>query len=437
VRFEGRGGEVRLDPAVLAEAHSALLHLVRNAVAHGIEPAADRRAAGKPAEGRVVVQVTGRAGRVTFSCADDGHGFDLDEARHMAHRMGLTVAPGRDGQQQLVNLLLQGGVSTAASVTELSGRGIGMDVVRDVAERLGGDLAVQTQPGHGATVELVVPLSLSSLDALLLDTAGLVAAVPVEAVRRSTRLHPHEVTATGGANIVHDGQVVPLLSLATALTPAGGPQRALAGATTAVVVASATGTVAVEVDRLLGVDTVVVAPLPGLAPASTAVAGVWLDGEGNPRVVLDPDGLVSAARAMDGAASAGRAVGGVAAARHRVLVVDDSLTTRTLERSILESAGYDVDVAASGEEALDKARTRRYALFLVDIEMPGMDGFTLVERTRVDPDLRDVPAILVSSRASFEDRRRGQQVGACLHVDKSEFDQNELLESIARLLGPT
>jgi two-component system chemotaxis sensor kinase CheA len=186
---------------------------------------------------------------------------------------------------------------------------------------------------------------------------------------------------------------------------------------------------AVGVDRLLGTANVVVRPLPDLAPASRIVAGASLDADGNAQVVLDPDGLVlEAGRAAGAEEQSGNA-------RLPLLVVDDSLTTRMLVRSILESAGFDVDVATSGEEALDMARLRRYAIFLVDVEMPGMDGFAFVDHTRADPALRHTPAILVTSRTSPEDRRRGQEVGAQGYVVKSEFDQVEFLRRVRDLAG--
>jgi two-component system chemotaxis sensor kinase CheA len=196
-----------------------------------------------------------------------------------------------------------------------------------------------------------------------------------------------------------------------------------------VVVRGSSGVAVVGVDRLLGTASVVLRSLPELAPSSAIVAGASLDAEGRPRLVLDPDALVLAAGQR---VTAERATD---VQRAPILVIDDSLTTRMLERSILESAGYEVDIATSGEEAFEKARRTRYALFLVDIEMPGMDGFTFIERTRADPALRDIPAILVSSRASPEDRRRGDEVGALDYMVKSEFDQGALLARIRGQLG--
>jgi two-component system chemotaxis sensor kinase CheA len=431
VHFEGRGGDLRLDPQVLTLANNALLHVVRNAVAHGIEPDADRFAAGKPVEGRVIVEVERRGRYVAFRCTDDGRGFDLVAVRRTAEAKGLLMRGGTPPDEQtLVELVLRGGISTSPTVTEVAGRGIGLDVARDVADQLGGEVSVRTEAGRGAVIELVLPLALMSLHGLIVEAAGTIATVPLDAVRTCVRLLPEQATAAAvTGKMAHDGVAVPFLSLARALyagttVPDGG------GPTVAVIVGHDGEAVAVGVDRLAGTSTLVVRPLPDLAPAAPVIGGVSMDLDGNPRLVLDAQGLVAETLRLGG--------GGAAPAepvrRLPILVVDDSLTTRMLERSILESAGYEVDLAASGEEGLDMARSRRYGLYLTDIDMPGIDGFTFVSETRADPELSEVPAILVSSRASAEDRQRGAAVGASAYVVKGEFNQEELLAHIRRLV---
>jgi two-component system chemotaxis sensor kinase CheA len=429
VSFEARGNDVRLDAHVLGAVQGALLQVVRNAVAHGIEAPAEREAAGKPSEGRMRVEVASRGRRVVFTCSDDGRGVDIEAVRRAAQRKGLlSAAAQRLGPEELLRLLLRGGISTTGAVTEVSGRGIGLDVVREVAERLGGEVSVRTQAGGGTVVELVVPLSLASLEALGVEAAGTVASIPLDAVRGALRIAPHEVARTAqGESVVHQGRLVPFVSLARVLDARSAPPRA-SQARPAVVVERQSGMAAVGVDRLLGAASVVLKALPELAPASGVVAGTSLDAEGNPQLVLDPEGLIAEAQRAE------HTEDNPQAEPRRLLVIDDSLTTRMLEQSILESAGYDVDVATSGEEALEKARQRRYALFLVDIEMPGMDGFAFIERCRSDPSLRGIPSILVTSRSSAEDRRRGLDVGAQGYVAKSEFDQQALLERIRELV---
>ncbi|HYM71930.1 MAG TPA: response regulator [Stellaceae bacterium] len=429
IAFDARGGDIRLDADVLATAQGALVQLVRNAVAHGIESPAERRIAGKPEAGRIALDISRRGSRIVFACRDDGRGIDIDGVRRAALRRGMTVAAvDRLDARELVHLLLRGGITTAAAISEVAGRGVGLDVVRVAVERLGGTIEVATEPGRGTGFELAVPLSLASIEALIVEAAGIVASIPLDAVRAATLLGPDAVSrGAAGASVLHEAQAIPFLFLAQALDERG---RLPAGRKwPAVIIAASTGLAAIGVDRLHGAARTVVRPLPELAPTKSFIEGAALDAEGNPQLVLSPDGLVEAARRQTPAEPEPAAV------RHPVLVVDDSLTTRMLEQSILESAGYEVDLAVSAEDALEIARRRRYALFLVDVEMPGMTGFEFVERVRADPALHDIPAVLVTSRAAPEDRRRGRDAGAQGYIVKGEFDQAELLTMIRPLVG--
>ncbi|WP_433203977.1 hybrid sensor histidine kinase/response regulator [Dactylosporangium sp. CS-047395] len=435
VQFDSQGGDLRLDPHVLAQAGNALLHVVRNAVSHGVEPEAERVAAGKAAQGRVSVDVRRRGRFAAFRCRDDGRGFDLDAVRRQAERRGLVPAGAEADVRELMRLLMQGGISTSERVTGVSGRGIGLDAVRDVAERLGGDVSVSTEPGRGTTVELVVPLALVSLSGLVVQAGGVLAALPLDAVRTCVLLPAVENAAAAMAGaLAHDGKVLTFLPLSRVL-PADAPNGNPNGGAVAVVLAAGDEVFAVGADRLLGTSTLVVRPLPELAPAAPVVGGVSIDAEGNPRIVLDPAGLAAAAATAGGAHVPVEPEEAAKSELPPILVVDDSLTTRMLERSILESAGYRVELAASAEEGLERARQRPYALFLVDIDMPGLDGFAFVELTRADPQTAATPAILVSSRASAEDRRRGADAGAAAYMVKSAFDQEELLARIRELAG--
>jgi len=228
-----------------------------------------------------------------------------------------------------------------------------------------------------------------------------------------------------GTRVEHEGAVIPFLPLARVL---GRPLPATRRFWSTVIVQAGPRLVAVGADRLGGTSDVVVRPLASWVDAEPAIAGAALDGEGNPRLVLDPAGLLAA---VEGGAAARDE--GPHAPRAPILVVDDSLTTRMLEQHILETAGFEVEVAVSAEEALEKARARRFGLFVVDVEMPGMDGFEFVRVTRTDPRTA-APAILVTSRSAPEDRRRGVDVGASAYIVKGEFDQGRLLETIEELL---
>jgi two-component system chemotaxis sensor kinase CheA len=427
--FDSRGGEVRLDAHVLGVLQSALLQLVRNGVAHGIETAAERKAAGKPEEGCIALGVARFGRRIVFSCSDDGRGVDLDAVRRAARRKGLPSAEIQKlDAAGLLQLLLRGGISTSSAVTEMAGRGIGLDLAREAAERLGGELNISTEANKGTTIELVVPLSVASLDALLVETSDTVTAIPLDMVRYTLRVAASDVVQNAqGQSIVHQGCLIPFVPLSQVLRP-GGTMARYERPWSAVVVQGRESAAAIGVDRLLGTTNIVFRPLPELSPLSTVVAGAWLDAEGNPQLVLEVDGIVDAASQADADDP------GAATPRISILVIDDSLTTRMLEKSILESAGFDVSLATSAEEGLEAARAGHYALFLVDVEMPGMDGFTFVEHVRADPKLGNIPAILITSRASAEDLQRGKDVGAQRYIVKREFDQREFLEHVRQLV---
>jgi len=432
VVLAGKGGDLRLDSHVLGAVQAALIQIVRNAVAHGIEAPDERRRAGKPSAGEIAIAVTRRGPLIAFECRDDGRGLDFEAIRRVALQRGLP--PGEVqalDSEALIRLLLKGGISTARAVTGEAGRGVGLDVVRETADRLGGDLAIRTERGRFTVLTLTVPSTLAAIEALLVavgeDGAEQRLAIPLDAVRATLRLGGGDIArVASGSSVAYDGAAVAFMPLSRALGARAWPATR---SWTAIVIAGADGLAAIGVDRLLGTAQIVTRPLPDGLGASPIVAGARLDPEGNPQLVLDPDGLVAAA--LGGAAG----VPDAPPARKPVLVIDDSLTTRMLEQSILEAAGYQVDTANSAEEGLETARRKAYALFLVDVEMPGMDGFTFVERIRSDPALHHVPAILVTSRAAPEDRRRGRQAGAQGYVVKSEFDQAALLSLIRPLMG--
>ena len=430
VRFEGRGRDVRLDADVLHVVQGALVQAARNAVAHGVEPEADRRAAGKPSYGTVTVEIERRGSRVVFRCRDDGRGIDVPAVRAAAAAHGIAVpeAAALDAAA-LGRLLLTSGISTATAVTTVAGRGIGLDLIREAAARLRGEIRLHTEGGRGVSLEIEVPVSLASIEALVVEVADRTAAIPLDAVRRTIRLTAADIARTAdGEAIAFEGQLVPFVPLARSLRIQA-PTSDAARPWSAVIIERGGARAALGADRLVATETVMLRPLPPDAPADPVVAGASIDAEGKPQVVLSAEAL------LDVVARLSAPPAQAPPAPRPILVIDDSLTTRMLEQSILELAGYEVEVASSAEEGLEKARLRPYALFLVDVEMPGIDGFTFVAQTRADPALQKVPAVLVTSRDAPEDRRRGLEAGASAYIVKSEFDQNELLDRIRRLVA--
>ncbi len=429
VQLETAGGDLRLDADVLATIREALLHLVRNAVAHGIETEQDRISAGKSVCGRIEIRVERRGQRAAFLCRDDGAGFDLGAIRRMAVKIGV-ISPAKAESLVLpeaIDLLQRGGVSTTDTPTEISGRGIGLEIVRAAVNRLKGDITVETASGRGATVEVCVPVSMSAVQSLMLNAGGVAASIPLASVLETTRIEGRDIVRAGDReSMVYRGRMIPFLPLSTVL----GRQSTVTRGDRwpAAIVTSGSRLAAIGVDRLVRTGTILIHALPALAPATALVSGATLDRDGNPELVLDTEGLIEAAyRGLERKP-------GSNTPSEPILVIDDSLTTRMVEQSILESAGYRVEIATSGEEGLEKARAQNHSLFLVDVEMPGIDGFEFVARTRADPVLRATPAILVTSRMSADDRRRGTEAGAYAHIVKSEFDQGSFLQMIHQLV---
>jgi two-component system, chemotaxis family, sensor kinase CheA len=424
VAFAGTGGEIRIDAQVLTTLHGALVQLVKNAVAHGIEPPAARIAAGKPVEGRVALAVELHGSRIAITCQDDGGGIDLEAVRGAAMRRGLAAERARAlDRDQLIGLVLRGGLSTSPEITTISGRGIGLDVVHEAIQVLGGELTVRTG-SDGTAFRLVVPTSVAAISALTLGAGDHIAALPLSAVRRVTRTATATVlSGPDGLSIALDDVAIPFAPLSRLLGAASASAYR-----TIVIVEGSDGLAAIGADHVIGVEDLVVRSLPAAAPIDPIVWGVALDAEGTPRPVLDPTPLVAAVRVLPSS---------TAAAPTRplpVLVVDDSLTTRMLEQSILESAGYEVELATSAEEGLAKLADRSYGLILVDVEMPGMDGFGFITVLRSQPAHAVIPAILVTSRSRPEDFQRGVAVGAQGYVVKGDFDQTRLLDMIRRLV---
>lgn len=432
VDFEAVGGGVRLDGHVLQAVRDCFVHVLRNAVGHGIETAAERAAASKPPRGRVALAVERRGHRVAFICSDDGRGLDVAGIRRVALARGLAEESELNslGLEEAVRLILHGGVSTTGRVTELSGRGVGLDAVRAAAERLKGELRVSSRPGAGATVELIVPVTLSSQTVLTAVVDGQAYGLPLDSIRGVLLIRDADIARSpDGDSAMFQDRSVPLLPLARALKR---PRAAAAGdgAGPALVLEHRGQRAAFSVDSLRGAASVLVRPAPALAAARALVSGVTFDADGHPQLVLDAAALL-AASAERGAAPA------VPSPEKRppVLIIDDSMTTRMLEASILESAGYEVELAVSAEEAMAKSRQSPFSLFLVDVEMPGMNGFEFVAAAAADAALRGIPAILVSSRNAPEDLRRGREAGAKAYMVKSEFNQEALLQTIRGLIG--
>jgi two-component system, chemotaxis family, sensor kinase CheA len=430
VVFRLVGQEVELDRAVAERLKDPLLHLVRNAVDHGIESPAERAAAGKPAAGVITVSAALKGAQVEIAITDDGRGLDRERIREEARARGL---PESVEDRDLLALVFHPGLSTARALTTVSGRGIGLDVVKSQVNALHGTVGLESIAGVGTTFALTVPLTVTLIRALLVEAAGRTFALATTQVMSLRRLIPTEVRNVGGREMLAvTAGLLPLVSLAEALGLPP-PRRDRGQGGFVVLVEAGTSRVAFVVDELRAEQDLVVTGLGRRLRRVPNVAGCALLEDGGIALILSAAELAESAlqaparRLLVPAAGPKRA-------RRRLLVADDSVTTRTLEKAILEEAGYEVRLAADGHQAWRILREEAIDLVVADVEMPGMDGFTLTETLRHAVALPRIPVVLVTSLSSDKDRARGLEVGADAYLVKSGFDRSRLLEAVGQLL---
>lgn len=431
------GGDIEIDRRILEEMKAPLIHLLRNGVDHGIETPAERVAVGKPRRGTITLAVShGDSGRVGLRVADDGAGIDADKVKAAARRLGVAAAEDRAGEHDTRSLVFRSGVSTSAIITDVSGRGLGLAIVREKVERLGGSVAVDSDLGKGTRFQIDLPLTVALFRGLLLRAGDLLCVVPAASVERVLRADIATVKTVKNCETLElAGQAVSLVRLAAVLERPGPAEAPEQGRVLAAVVQHAARRVAFQVEAVLGEQEVLVKPLgPQLARVRN-VAGACMLGSGETVPVLSVPDLLKSASRHGTAAVARPAPKPVAAERQSILVAEDSVTSRSLLKGILEAAGYRVSTAVDGADAYTTLKTADFDLLVSDVEMPRMDGFELTARVRADRGLSELPVVLVTALASREHRERGIDVGANAYIVKSDFDQSNLLEVIQRLVG--
>jgi two-component system, chemotaxis family, sensor kinase CheA len=411
------GAETELDRAILEGLSEPLVHLLRNAVAHGVEPPQERERAGKAPRGRVELLAEQRGDVVEVTVADDGRGVSPDTLAEAARTGSLT------------EVLTRPGFSTAREVSGISGRGVGLDAVRAQVEAFGGSVEISSRPGHGMRVMLRLPLALALIEVLLVESVGNVYGLPLASVEEALSVGD-TLSLAGQPAIEVRGRSVMLASLADLLgasAPPPGPRAP------AVVLAASGKRVAVACDALLGEEEVVVKSLGPLLSSLTLYLGAAILGDGRIALLVDPAALV---RASAGRRGTGAPAPDAEPTAPKVLVVEDSLTIRELQRSILEAAGYQVQTARHGRDALTYIEhDDGIELVVTDVEMPEMDGIELTETIRAHATCSALPVVIVTSLGDENDQRRGIEAGADAYMVKNQFDQHDLLETVERLVG--
>lgn len=426
VRWKTEGEEVEVDRGVLEQLAAPLLHLVRNAVGHGIESPADRVKAGKPEQAVVRLRVTQAGSKVVIAIADDGLGIDVAALRAAAARRGVELANLTD--DDALHVIFRSGVSTAKVLTEESGRGVGLDIVSTAVAAVHGQLEINNRPGVGCEFRIVVPITLTVVPCLIVSAAGQSFAMPMQLIVRMMEAQP--IQEVSGRNLaVIDGDAVPVSRLAALLdlpSTSKGPW---------VLLGTAPRCQVLQVESVLQKRDVVVRGLQGRLRDLLLISGASVEPNGSILLVLDVKALIERA-ALNLEPVARTAPEPQAMVRApSVLVVDDSLMVRELQRSILERAGYGVRTANNGLEALSLLGDEASDLVVTDIEMPEMDGLELLRSIRAHARMSNIPVLIVTSRTSEEDHQKGLDAGADGYIVKTSFDEAGLLGAVSRLLG--
>ena len=436
VHLEIKGANIEIDKTVLDTLRDPLLHLIRNAVDHGIESPQERRRIGKPASGLLSITIEQRGSEIVITVEDDGGGIDTERVKRTAVQQQLLTEIGANAlsDDELHQYIFQPGLTTSSIVTGVSGRGMGMDIVRERVEGLRGRISLHSRPGAGTTITLTVPVSLTRLRCILLRLNEQVFALPSSVVVRMQMIPATELfTGEGQDMLLINGQPVPCLKLSAVL---GMTQSASSATLLQILVLRAGDRLhAFEVDELFSEQELVLKPLGPEVANAQYISGAAVLGSGDIAIILNANDL---ARAASGRSLRRRLVQATeqtaAPRRSHILIVDDSITTRTLEKNILETAGFQVEVAVHGQQAWEILADRTFDLIISDVEMPKMNGLELTRQIKGNPRLNRIPIILLTSLQKPEQREAGLQAGADAYLIKSQFDQGELLRLIQSLI---
>ncbi|MBN3763803.1 hybrid sensor histidine kinase/response regulator [Burkholderia sp. Ac-20365] len=441
VKFEIVGTSTQVDRDILDMLDAPLGHLLRNAIDHGIETPDERIARGKSAEAQVTLEARHSAGKLLISVSDDGAGIDLERVRASVIRRKLADedTAARLSEQELLDFLLLPGFSMREQVTDVSGRGVGLDAVHEMVKAVRGAVRIFSEPGRGSRFVMQLPLTLSVVRSLLVEVGGEAYAFPLAHVRRTLELARADIDMLEGQqHFAFDGKPVGLVTAHQLLGAAAGAEQRIRESVSVVVIGDERETYGIAVDRFLGERMLVVQPLDARLGKIRDIAAGALMENGDALLIVDVDDLL---RSVDKLVRGGqldrigRAQGVAARQRKHVLVVEDSLTVRELERKLLEKRGYAVTVAVDGMDGWNALRGGSFDLVVTDIDMPRMDGIELVTLIKRDPLFKPVPVMIVSYKDRDEDRRRGLEAGADYYLAKGSFHDEALLDAVRDLIG--
>jgi two-component system chemotaxis sensor kinase CheA len=438
------GGETTADKRILEEIKDSLMHMIRNAIDHGIETPSERAKLGKPPVATIWLRGYQTGNNIVIEVADDGRGLDIEKIKQTAVKRKLyrpeeleTMTP-----NQIYSLIFAPGFSTRTFITEISGRGIGLDVVRTNVERLKGTIQIESTPGQGCTLRLQLSASLATLNALLLNVQGIVHALPIEYAPTSLLVSQDEIsTIEGRETITWEGQTIPVANLADLLQLSNSPahifsakiEQQTSNLRPCILVKVGEEQAGFFIDRLLNTQEVVIKPQSQLLKRVRNVTGATILPSGEVCMILNPLDLLKSLQKQTPSAVSIQLRKAIQN-RPAILLVEDSIYVRTQEQRLLEKAGYEVVTAVDGLDGYNRLKTRGFDAVISDVEMPNLDGFSLTAKIRQHREYRDLPIILVTTLNSDEDKRRGADAGANAYVIKGKFNQKFLLETLGRFV---
>ena len=438
VDFVIEGEDTQLDKAILDEMRVPIVHLLRNAVDHGVESPEERKKLGKPEAGKIKLSASQEGSQVVIAVTDDGRGIDVEKVKKHAVDKGFVSTENIKYmvEEQVFNLLFTPGFSTHEGVSETSGRGVGLDVVRDAVARIKGMVEVTSHPNEGVSFIMKLPLTLAITESLLAVAGSDTYAIPVDSVIETIRVSMSDIKTVETKDVITvRGHILPVVKLHDIF---GLPSKGIIEKKffPIVIVQSVEKRIGILVDQLLGRQDIIGKSLGDPLKRVKNIAGATILGSGKAVLILDVPSII---RAAEGGVVRKVASKLKAAApgkkKKTILLAEDVLSTAMLEKNILESVGYSVVIARDGKEALEKAGQESFDLVISDVLMPRMDGFELVSRLRKEKIYKEVPIIIVTTRESDEDKRKGMEAGANAYLLKSDFTSEGLLETIERLLG--
>jgi len=435
-----QGQEVEIDRRILEEIKDPLIHLVRNSIDHGIEIPQERIKKKKPSKGTIELIISQNEGnKIDILFSDDGRGMNLDHIKGQAVNLGVLEK--RDAanlkEQEALKLIFQSGLSTSHDITRISGRGLGMAIVCEKIEKLGGLISIKTNPGQGTSFKIQLPVTLASFKGILLKVAERLFIVPSSHVECTLRVRPEEVKIIENiATVSFNNQILSFIDLADVLALGRGKdQQEKRTFMIAIVVSDGEKKIAFKVDEILNEQEILVKSLGKHLKTIHNITGATILGTGKVVPILNiQDMLKSSGEICISAPKSFVTEEKKEKRKKSILIVEDSITSRMLIKNILEASGYLVKIAVDGSDAYRSLKTQSFDAVVSDIEMPGMNGFELTKKIRSDPKFTQIPVVLISSLESREDKEKGVDAGADAYIVKSNFDKSNLLEVIERLV---